>query len=95
MRDGAAAPEASGDRSAAAIERWLVAQIAKELEIDASSIDVNVKMSTLGLDSAIAVSLSADLGRHLGLKLSPTLVWDHPTIHGLAAHVAALGAAPR
>lgn len=80
-------------RSAAAIEQWLVVHIAEELEIKASTIEVGAKMSSLGLDSANAVSLSADLGRHLGMKLSPTLVWDHPTIESLAAAVAELAAA--
>lgn len=52
-------------------------------------------MSKLGLDSAIAVSLSVNLGTHLGMKLAPTLVWDHPTIEGLAGHVAELAAQAR
>jgi acyl carrier protein len=74
----------------ATIERWLVQKIAEELQVDASAIDTTVELSKLGLDSAQAVVLSGDLSRFIGVKLSATLVWDHPTIEQLAAHVATL-----
>jgi acyl carrier protein len=79
--------------TAAAIEEWLVTRLAGELEIDPKAIDVRANMSRLGLDSALAVSLSVDLGAHLGMKLAPTLVWDFPTVESLAGHVAELASA--
>ena len=44
----------------------------------------------LGLDSMMAVELRQRLERRFGVTLTPTLVFEHPTIDGLAAHIADL-----
>ena len=41
-----------------------------------------------GLDSVQAVSIVGDLETWLGRSLSPTLIWDFPTIEDLAKHLA-------
>ncbi len=71
-----------------AIESWLVAKIAENLEIDPGEIDTHEPFVSFGLDSAQAVGLAGDLEEWLGRKLSPTLVWDYPTIESLAAFLA-------
>jgi hypothetical protein len=41
----------------------------------------------LGLDSLTAVELAEQLATWLGVPVSPTATWDHPTIEHLAAHL--------
>src|SRR5262249_14394467 len=52
------------------------------------------RMAVHGLDSVGAIRLIAELGELVGRRLSPTLFWEHPTIEGLARHVAGEPAAP-
>jgi hypothetical protein len=40
------------------------------------------------MDSMTAVLLAGDLETHLGRTLPPTLMYDHPSIAALAAHLA-------
>ena len=82
----AAAPEKS--QTAAAIEEWLVEQIARRTGISLSEIDVQRPFVDYGLDSVQAVGLAGDLEVWLNRSLSPTLVWDYPTIEALAAYLA-------
>lgn len=77
-----------------AIESWLVAKIAENLEIDPGEIDTHEPFVSFGLDSAQAVGLAGDLEEWLGRKLSPTLVWDYPTIEALARYLAEDKSAP-
>jgi len=42
----------------------------------------------LGIDSLMAIEIGNALGRALGRPLSVALIFDHPTIEGLAAHLA-------
>jgi acyl carrier protein len=70
------------------IQSWLMSHLAGTLNIDSREIDARAPFAHYGLDSATSVSLSGDLGDWLGRKLSPTLVWDDPTIETLAKHLA-------
>jgi acyl carrier protein len=70
------------------IRAWLVERVSEELRVPASSIDIHARFSALGLPSIEAASLTGDLSRWLGLKLSPLMLWDYPTIDRLARHLA-------
>lgn len=70
------------------IQRWLVARIAAAARCDPATIDVRELLSSYGLSSMAAVELTAELEDWLDIALSPLLVWDHPTIERLVAHVA-------
>jgi len=70
-----------------AIQKWLVERIAKALEMGSERIDVETPFARLGLDSRTAVGMSGELERWLGKRLSPTLIWDFPTIAALAHHL--------
>jgi acyl carrier protein len=70
-----------------AIRQWLVERIAKALESSPAEIDVETPFARLGLDSRTAVGMSGELERWLGRRLSPTLIWDFPTITALARHL--------
>lgn len=84
---------------------WLVAKLVQELAIAPESIDVDQVFSAYGLSSRLAVSLVGELEDFLAangskaLELSPTLLWQYPTVATLAAFVQtqlqSSGVAPR
>ena len=70
------------------IQNWLVENLAQRLEVPTSEIDINEPFANMGLDSVQSVRLSADLEDWLGIKLSPTIAYDYPTISSLSAYLA-------
>ncbi len=70
------------------IQDWILARVAKKLELDPDEVNVREPFSDYGLDSRTAVALSGDLERWLGMKIPPTLVWDFPTIESASKHLA-------
>ena|SRR5271165_195697 len=79
----------SASPDAAAIEAWLISNLAEMLRVNPASIDVRRPFTYLGLNSADGVILAGDLERWLGgRRLSPTLAWDFPTIEALARYLA-------
>lgn len=75
--------------SAIAIEKWLTAHIAAHVAVDLAEISTQVPFASYGLDSVAAVSLSGELETWLRRRLSPTLVYDYPSITQLAQYLAA------
>ncbi|MDA0265730.1 MAG: acyl carrier protein [Cyanobacteria bacterium] len=75
--------------TAVAIEAWLIAQLAACLNTPAEDIDPEVPFDSYGLDSAEAVGLSGELEDWLQRKVSPTLLYDYPTVAALAEHLGA------
>ncbi|MCG8346827.1 MAG: amino acid adenylation domain-containing protein [Chloroflexales bacterium] len=73
---------------AVAIQAWLAAQIAGLLAIDVDEIDVQSSFESFGLSSREAVALSGDLEEWLDRRLSPTLVYEYPSIVTLADYLA-------
>jgi acyl carrier protein len=69
------------------IQRWLVARVAAELDLDPSEIDVTIPLDRYGLDSRAAASLSGDLEDWIGRSVPATLVWDYPTIEEISEHL--------
>ncbi len=76
-----------------AIQSWIVERIAARLRLAASHIDPSEPVAHYGLDSALAVSLVAELSGWLGLELDPVAFWEHPSIAQFASHVASLARA--
>ncbi|MCU0535966.1 MAG: aminotransferase class I/II-fold pyridoxal phosphate-dependent enzyme [Hydrococcus sp. Prado102] len=70
------------------ISSWLVARLAELLELDPNEIDRQEDLTEYGLSSVDAVNLSGDLENFLGRRLSPTVVWEYPTIEGLSKYLA-------
>lgn len=69
------------------IQDWLVAYVARELDVAPSELDPHQRLFDLGLTSRQSVLLAGDLEDWLGVPISPDLTWDHPTIAALAAHL--------
>ncbi len=70
-----------------AIQTWLIAHIAEELGIGADAIDPRSSFDDLGMASRDVVTLSGDLENWLGRKLSPTLLWEHPSVALLSVYL--------
>ena len=83
---------AYGAQMATDIAQWIVELIANQLNIPAQKIDTRAPFVDFGLDSVQAVSISGEIETQLGRSLSPTLLWDYPTVTALAAHLAEAGA---
>jgi acyl transferase domain-containing protein/thioesterase domain-containing protein/aryl carrier-like protein len=71
-----------------AIREWLISHLAAELGVPAADIDPLSSFDGLGVSSREAVTLSGDMEDWLGRKLSPTLLWEYPTIDALAGYLA-------
>jgi acyl carrier protein len=69
-------------------EHALIADLAQVLRLPASRIDPQRPLGQLGLESLMALEFRNRLEARLGLKISATVVWNHPTIHALARHLA-------
>jgi acyl transferase domain-containing protein/acyl-CoA synthetase (AMP-forming)/AMP-acid ligase II/acyl carrier protein len=83
--------ESSLSKEAAAIQDWLIAHISQELKVNPRDLDTQAPFTQYGLDSAQAVSMSADLEDWLGHSVSATLVYDYPTIEALVRYLAGGG----
>ncbi len=75
-------------RNAAEIAAWAQAHIAKSLQKPVERIDLDAKLSRLGLDSATAVHLMVSLEEWLGVELEPELAFEKPTLRLLAQEIA-------
>ncbi|MGB3292557.1 MAG: type I polyketide synthase [Phormidesmis sp.] len=79
--------------TAAVIADWLISKVAEQLEIHPTEIDSHQPLANYGLDSVVAINLSGELASWLGYSLSPTLLYDYPTIASLAQQLASAPAA--
>lgn len=71
-----------------AVELKISQFIAKELGVPQDEIEADRNLGTYGLSSVSAVKLVGILEDEFRLKLSPTLVFEHPTIARLAMAIA-------
>lgn len=54
--------------------------IIEETGIDASSINQEAPLSTLGIDSLSAIVILNRIEDHYHTELNPLCFWDHPTV---------------
>jgi len=74
--------------TAAEIEDWLIERIAGRLRVPRDQIRKTTPFLEFGIGSLAAVQIAADLGCWLGRTLSPTTVYNYPTIGSLASWLA-------
>ncbi|NJK63171.1 MAG: AMP-binding protein [Synechococcaceae cyanobacterium SM2_3_1] len=70
------------------IQAWLVNYLARSLQVNSNDIDPGKAFATYGLDSAVAVSMTTDLGDWLELDLEVMLLWEYPTIASVSEYLA-------
>ncbi|WP_157882434.1 type I polyketide synthase, partial [Streptomyces silvensis] len=80
-------------RAPDAVEAWLTARVAERLGLTRAAVDPALPLASLGLDSKQAVAVLAELSARTGREIPPTVVFDHPTIRAIAAHLARTGTA--
>ncbi|MBE9068185.1 acyl carrier protein [Leptolyngbya cf. ectocarpi LEGE 11479] len=74
--------------TAAIIETWLCEKLATSLNVAIEAIDPDVPFDSYGLDSTEVIGLSGELEEWLHQQVSPTLLYDYPTVAALAEHLA-------
>ena len=79
---------------AAEIESWLIERITARLPLAPGEVKVTTPFLELGMGSLDAVEIAAALERWLGRQLSPTAIYNYPTIAALACWLA-IPVAPR
>lgn len=62
--------------------------LAHELRLPEAELEVDRPFAELGLNSVMAMSVRRDAERLVGIELSATMLWNHPTIAALAAYLA-------
>lgn len=75
-------------RSAEEVADWLVAEISHIIGVPREKVDLQAPITSYLMDSRDALTLAADLQDWLGVEISTDLVWDHPTVAAMSAHVA-------
>jgi acyl carrier protein len=71
----------------AELHAWIVDYLAQLLDLPRTQIDPAQPFDVYGLDSSGAVGMSGDLEDLLGVPFDAALVYDHPTVEALVAHL--------
>lgn len=66
---------------------WLTLKFADWLEVSPKDLDSQQPISSYGLDSISAVTLSVQLEEELCVELDTAVLWDRPTLESLAEHL--------
>lgn len=66
---------------------WLTLKFADWLELPAEELDSRQPISSYGLDSISAVTLSVQLEEELGVELDTAVLWERPTLESLTDHL--------
>ncbi|MBT2575227.1 amino acid adenylation domain-containing protein [Bacillus sp. ISL-51] len=69
------------------VKHLLKQQASALLKVKVDSIDHHEEMTKYGLDSISMTEFTNQLNRTYQLKLTPTIFFDHPTIHEFAVHL--------
>ncbi|WP_133054961.1 type I polyketide synthase, partial [Mycolicibacter hiberniae] len=78
----------SADEVVSELEVELRAILARELRMSEAELQLDRPFAELGLNSVMAMSVRRDIEALVGLELSATMLWNHPTTAALAAHLA-------
>jgi phthiocerol/phenolphthiocerol synthesis type-I polyketide synthase E len=76
------------------IRSWLVGVVSKIAGTRPEDIDPSAPFDHYGINSVEAVTISGQLEDFLGAPLSPTMLYDHPTINRLASALGDSASAP-
>ena len=90
MSGGDLETRASSPPSKAEIELWLRSTIAELTGLAASEVDVHVRFTRFGVDSASALIVTDMLSEWLALDLDATVLYEYETIEQLSRYLAGL-----
>ena len=80
--------EMSPDDLHAELENGLRAILATELRMPEAELELDRPFAELGLNSVMAMSIRREAEQLVGIELSATMLWNHPTIASLAEYLA-------
>ncbi|MDD7814318.1 beta-ketoacyl synthase N-terminal-like domain-containing protein [Mycobacterium sp. CSUR Q5927] len=83
-RDWAQLP---ADEILSELEIGLRSILARELRMSEAELQLDRPFAELGLNSVMAMAVRRDIEQLVGLELSATMLWNHPTTAALAAHL--------
>ncbi|MFJ8504362.1 SDR family NAD(P)-dependent oxidoreductase [Streptomyces avermitilis] len=69
------------------VRAWLASAVADAAGLEAPVVDLDRPIAEFGLSSRQLVTLAAELSQRIDRPLNPSLVFDHPTIAGIAEAV--------
>jgi acyl carrier protein len=79
---------AGGRATTQDLRNWFVLKVAELTGIEPREISVGKPFTVFGVTSKDAVIISGELEEWLGRRLSPTLLYDYPTIEAIVRHLA-------
>ena len=78
----------SPDDLHAELQNGLRAILATELRMPEDEVELDRPFAELGLNSVMAMSIRREVEQLVGIELSATMLWNHPTIASLASYLA-------
>jgi acyl carrier protein len=88
-------PASTRDLTRDAIARWIRDYLIRSLGLGRDVVDDDTYFSDYGVDSMFAVVMTGDIREWIKKDISPTALYEYPTVNQLADHVAALAGARR
>ncbi|VBB05120.1 phosphopantetheine attachment site [Lucifera butyrica] len=79
-KDSFGGADTGSGKGSGEIQEWLLCRLAERLKVDKNKIGIHEPLYNYGLDSAEAVIITGEMSEWLGRTISPTLVWDYPSI---------------
>lgn len=70
------------------VGRQITQCVASTLSLPEESVDRHIALTELGMDSVMTVELRTQLQQALKMKVGPTIIWNHPTVHHLVGYFA-------
>jgi phthiocerol/phenolphthiocerol synthesis type-I polyketide synthase D len=78
----------SAEDTCVELQARLGAILARELQMSVSAVNIDQPFPELGLDSMMAMMILRETQQLVGIDLSATMLWNHPTISSLAEFLA-------
>ena len=78
----------SADELHAELEQGLRAILATELRLPEAELELDRPFAELGLASVMAMSIRREAEQLVGMELSATMLWNHPTVASLVSYLA-------
>ena len=78
----------SPDDLHAELQNGLRAILATELRTPEDEVELDRPFAEMGLNSVMAMSIRREVEQLVGIELSATMLWNHPTIASLAGYLA-------
>lgn len=69
------------------IESRIASYIAESLHMEVDQVPLDMDVERFGLNSALVVSLIGELEDWLGIELSPSILYEYPTVRSVSQYL--------